>query len=160
MQSAVKLYSAYGERPDNPGLDFHENDGMTRQSFRDECNVNMIMDRFIATGVFPLPKLQPRYGSLIGLDLHDLMDQVADAGEAFDALPAKLRDRFNNDPQQFVEFVLDPTNADELIRMGLAEAKPAQQGEGSTGEGKPPTSSPSEPEQGKKTVAPDKPGTT
>ena len=35
-------------------------------------------------------------------------------------LPAKVRDRFKNDPGQFLEFATDPSNVDELVKMGLA----------------------------------------
>ena len=45
--------------------------------------------------------------------------------KAFDALPAELRERFENDPGKFVEFCLDPKNKDEAVELGLAVPSPA-----------------------------------
>lgn len=145
-------------------MTFDPAEARTQQSFKDECDPNKIMERFVHTGTMPLPTIEPRYGNIIGVDMHDLLNQVADAEEAFEALPAKLRDRFSNDPQAFVEFVLDPDNLDELVKMGLAEKKPARQGEAPLQGGQEPTRAPgatSAPTATPpKNVAPDQTGTT
>ena len=47
------------------------------------------------------------------------------AQEQFAALDAAVRSRFDNDPAKFLEFTADPANADEMVKMGLAVAKPA-----------------------------------
>jgi len=36
------------------------------------------------------------------------------------ALDARTRERFDNDPGAFVDFCLDPSNLEELRKMGLA----------------------------------------
>ena len=43
--------------------------------------------------------------------------------ESFDLLPPEIRERFNNDPRKFFEFVTDVNNQDEIIKMGLAVDK-------------------------------------
>ena len=35
-------------------------------------------------------------------------------------LPPEIRERFNNDPRKFFDFVTDVNNQDEIIKMGLA----------------------------------------
>lgn len=46
--------------------------------------------------------------------------QIKNAADAqFALLPAHLRARFENDQRQFLAFVHDPKNADEMIKMGL-----------------------------------------
>ncbi len=35
-------------------------------------------------------------------------------------MDAKIRARFHNSPQEFLEFFADPANADEAVRLGLA----------------------------------------
>ncbi|RYF32309.1 MAG: hypothetical protein EOO38_31115, partial [Cytophagaceae bacterium] len=44
----------------------------------------------------------------------------------FDALPAKIRDRFNNDPSRFLAFCENPENEAELVQLGLRDAKPEE----------------------------------
>lgn len=36
------------------------------------------------------------------------------------ALPAQVRAKFSNDAAEFLDFVQNPKNADELVAMGLA----------------------------------------
>lgn len=40
-------------------------------------------------------------------------------------LPAKVRSRFENDPQKFLEFCSDPKNRDEAVSLGLIMSAPA-----------------------------------
>lgn len=96
------------------------------QSERDECDINVIVERFGVTGVAPMPSRLPKYGDFEGIfDFQSAMAVVIDAQSAFMDLPAKVRARFSNDPQEFLQFVEDPNNADELVRLGLAEQVPA-----------------------------------
>ena len=46
------------------------------------------------------------------------------AEEAFNAMPAEVRDRFQNDPGRFLEFANDASNYDEALKMGLAIKRP------------------------------------
>lgn len=36
--------------------------GLTRQSFKDECDVNRIVDTYARTGIIPAQRLEPHYG--------------------------------------------------------------------------------------------------
>lgn len=93
-----------------------------KQSFKAECDVNNIVRHFQQTGEFAhLALSSPSFGDVTGLEFGEMMDFVAKAQASFDALPAELRRRFSNDPQEFVEFVQDPANSDELVRLGLAK---------------------------------------
>lgn len=47
------------------------------------------------------------------------MNTVAQAQQMFDAMPAHVRNRFANDPKQFLEFTHNPKNAEEMKAMGL-----------------------------------------
>lgn len=95
--------------------------GKAKQSFRDECDVNVIMKRFAVSGVLPnAGRLPPEYGDVTGLDFQTMLNQVVAAQAAFQALPAVVRRRFGNDPKEFVDFCSDRGNMDEVARMGLA----------------------------------------
>lgn len=105
----------------------------TKQEFTEECDINYIMKRFINSGydptVLPLPSRPGRYGDFTDMpdSYHAALNYVADTKSEFMKLPAELRSRFDNDPQLFLNFVMDPANSDELIRLGLAEAAVATQ---------------------------------
>lgn len=40
--------------------------------------------------------------------------------KSFMTLPASVRERFANDPGEFLKFAEDPANLDEMVDMGLA----------------------------------------
>lgn len=97
---------------------------MCKQSFKDECDVNKIVKRFETSGMLPVVEgREPEFFDCTGLDFHRMMDVVAGAQARFDALPAHVRKRFANDPQEFVEFAQSPENRSELVKMGLTEER-------------------------------------
>lgn len=97
--------------------------GRTRQEFKAECDVNVLMRRYQRTGVLPGDPSAMRYGDFTVLpNFLEAMNTVARANEAFAALPAHVRKRFGNDPGEYVDFVSDPENIEEVRRLGLAKA--------------------------------------
>lgn len=95
-----------------------------KQEFKDECDINKLMKRYKATGLFPqFPGQEPRYVSNIGMpDYQEALHIVMAAQDQFSGLNSDLRKRFDNDPAKFLAFVNDPANADELVKLGLREA--------------------------------------
>lgn len=92
----------------------------TKQSFSDETNINNIMANFIKTGLLEyVNKHEPQYGDVSGLDFQTAMNTVALGREMFDELPASIRERFSNDPARFLDFVDDPANDEEAIKLGI-----------------------------------------
>lgn len=111
----------------------------TKQSFRDECDINNILRQFNVTGQLPIDGVQPQYGDFSGItDYQSALNAVMEAQDSFLALPAKIRAKFDNDPALFVDFASDEANRDELKAMGLLRQETAQAV----------VSSPSEPETG------------
>lgn len=97
----------------------------TKQSMKDECDVNNILKRYQKTGLLPVatgPGGDYIDVSAVG-EYQESLNTVIRAQEAFAALPSGVRARFSNDPAQFLSFVGDPKNADELVKLGLAEKK-------------------------------------
>ena len=109
-------------------ISFEGETSMTQQEFAAECDINNIMAKYDAAGVDAADLLQDvlqngRFGDCTLYDeFHASMNFVAEAGEAFDALPAKLRARFDNDPAKLLRFLDDKENTDEAIRLGLLPA--------------------------------------
>lgn len=98
------------------------------QEQKDECDINVILKRFEKTGVLPeMIKSQPHYGDFSSVpDFQAAQNIVAHANEQFAALDAHIRKRFGNDPAEFLAFASDPSNQDEMIRLGLATRKPQE----------------------------------
>lgn len=94
---------------------------LTQQQFKEEADINTIVDRFLRSGVMPTPVNMPQYVDYEGVfDFQSAMNVVRQADENFMRLDAKVRSRFNNSPQEFLEFFANPDNAQEAIRLGLA----------------------------------------
>lgn len=100
---------------------FAEGESKTLQSEKENCDINVIVRRFRVTGELPVRAAMATYGDFEGIfDFQSAMNAVREAQESFDALPAEVRKRFHNDPQEFVEFCSEKENLPELRKMGLA----------------------------------------
>ncbi|AXL15302.1 internal scaffolding protein [Microviridae sp.] len=109
------------------GIKFDPSTSMTKQSFRDECDINKIMAKFQRTGAIDhFAKHAPQYGDATAIELQDALNVVANANTMFEELPATIRKKFENDPQQFLDFVQDEGNAAEMIELGLRDDNRAQ----------------------------------
>lgn len=110
--------------------DYHPSRSLTSQSDAADCDMNVIMSRYLKTGLLPQSRASAFYGDASALPDYQQAQQILiDAQLAFESLPSKLRDRFNNSPEKFLEFMSDTDNRDEMERLGLLkpteEAVPA-----------------------------------
>jgi len=97
-----------------------EDASRTQQHFKDETDINNILRQFNITGQLPTKAISPRYGDFTNIgDYHSALNQVIAAEDEFMTLPATLRARFDNDPQELIEFLNNPENKDEAIKLGL-----------------------------------------
>ena len=80
---------------------FFNDESLTRQEFKDECDLDLMLKRF---------KRTPE-------------GRAALANASFMALPAIVRRRFDNDSAQFLDFILNPANIEEARSLGLAKPK-------------------------------------
>lgn len=102
-------------------------ESLTHQEFREECDINTIIDRF---GIGENPIESQVWVTNVDIECapdnyQDVMNQLNAARDQFMSLPAKVRSQFDNDPARFVDFVSDPSNGDEMVRLGLAAVRPA-----------------------------------
>lgn len=130
MSSSIFLRTPYNydmsKVSDETGL-VCDDPSLTQQQFADEADINNIVDRFMKTGHLPSPVSMPQYIDYEGVfDFQSAMNVVRQADENFMRMDAKVRARFHNSPQEFLEFFANPDNADEAVRLGLAvpTAKP------------------------------------
>lgn len=103
---------------------------LTRQEFKDECDLQKIIARFSQSpeGLEALQKasefVSGRFDDVSEVvDYRTALDQIKRAEEAFMRLPVDLRKRFDHDPAGFLDFVDDPKNVDELRTLGLLNSK-------------------------------------
>lgn len=93
---------------------------LAQQQFKEECDINTIVERFHLTGEVPQLTELPKYADFEGVfDFQSAMNAVRQAQETFMSLPAKLRARFDNDPQKFVAFTNDDENLPEARKLGI-----------------------------------------
>lgn len=98
---------------------------MTQQNFKRECDINVIMQRYLegdAPLVDPLKvrSSEPLFGDFSDIpDLQTAQNKLIEANDMFMQLNSNIRLRFNNDPLEFVAFVQNPDNEDELRELGI-----------------------------------------
>lgn len=90
-------------------------------SFAKDCDVNEIMAKFARTGeINHLSKTSGQYidASEFG-DFQEAANTVSRANSEFNALPALIRERFNQNPSELISFLQDPSNIEEAAKLGL-----------------------------------------
>ena len=104
-----------------------EEPSLAQQHFKDECDINNILRQFNITGLLPESPLSPRYGDFSGIgDYHTALNRVIAAQDEFEALPAQIRARFDNDPSKLIEFLDDDNNRPEAEALGLVDKAAAE----------------------------------
>jgi phage internal scaffolding protein len=103
-----------------------EDVSLTKQAFKEDCDINHIFKKWKKDGILThVNKYQGRYDDVSGIQSYqDSLNQIMAAEEAFMSLPASIRSKFKNDPGEFLDFAMDEKNFDEMVKMGLAKAKP------------------------------------
>jgi len=101
---------------------------LTHQAFKQECDINHILAKYRKSGIINhVNKFQGNYTNLPNVsDYHEAMNATIAAEEAFQTLPAAIRDRFTNDPALFLEFAHNPQNLPEMEKMGLTSPSYAE----------------------------------
>jgi len=92
----------------------------TQQHHKDECDINVILERFGKTGQVPVNAISGQYGDFSGVhDYHTALNAIIASENEFAALPAQIRNRFQNDPSNLIEFLDNPKNKAEAESLGL-----------------------------------------
>jgi phage internal scaffolding protein len=122
---AVKIKNAYtvSERV------VTENKGptLTKQEFKKDTDLNVIMRKFQVTGALDHVTMHSgNYGDASPLDYHQAKTIIANANSMFEDLPSNIRNRFDNQPEKFLEFVQTESNYDEAKELGIQLAPELQ----------------------------------
>lgn len=113
------------ERSDQNGTEITE-PSLTQQSMTEQADINWIVHNFMPTAL-PQNVRIPMSGDFTELtDYREALHQIHEAENSFMQMPAELRSRLKNDPQQFIDYCADPKNLEEMRKLGLAVPAPKE----------------------------------
>lgn len=109
-----------------PRLSISCKGGVTQKHYRSQCDINSIVDKARRTGlVTHVNSKKAFYGDVSGVpDYQTALSLVQNANDKFMALPARVRDRFMNNPANLLDFLSKNENRDEAVKLGLIEPLP------------------------------------
>lgn len=109
------------------GIEFVQ-PSQTIQSEKEGTTIDYYLKKYAATGILGDPEsaMNMQYGDFTDApDFETAQNRVVQATAYFEALPAKLRDRFGNDVREMMAFLSKEENREEAEKLGLLEAMPA-----------------------------------
>jgi len=93
----------------------------TQKHYKNDVNMTNIIKKYQQSHIAPPLSKPGKY-----LDFREFPRTFSQALEAldavqdtFDALPSEVRSKFRNNPQELLDFVSDPQNKEEGIKLGL-----------------------------------------
>ena len=93
---------------------------LTEQHHKDDCDMHFIMRKFEKTGqIEHLNTIKPVYADLLAQpSFEQQVNSIAQMTEAFNTAPAKVRERFGNNPGEWLEWLSNPDNRKEIEDYG------------------------------------------
>lgn len=116
-----------------------------RQSFKDEVDINRVLQRYASTGLAPVPRGQPMFADVSAMvDLKSALDLVSDMQAKVRQLPVEARTLFNENPEDFERILNEGPIEANLRKLGFLppEAAESVDREAVDGEATPPTGNP------------------
>lgn len=119
----MKLRDNVSPAPKPWDIDCSNDPALTKQEFRDDCDVNVIIARCLKTGL-PLPSqvVGPLFADVSEVGSYtDCVRRVKAAEDSFMNLPASIRTEFRNEPSLLIAFLADPANLPKAMDLGLVD---------------------------------------
>lgn len=112
------------EHSNQHGIEFLD-EHLTVQDDVEASDINTIVRIFGVTGEVPHGRIAALTGDFTDLptDYHTAQNLVLEAQNIFMELPSQQRDRFQNDPGQFLDFIHNSSNYDEAVKLGFIPPK-------------------------------------
>lgn len=120
------IKSANNRGPRSVQALFCKDESKTVQSEEKSANINNIFAQIEKTGmiVMPVSKAQALVGDFSNpMSYQEMKDLVLKGLDAFMTLPAKIRERFQNDPDTWLKWMDNKDNLDEMIALGVLTRK-------------------------------------
>lgn len=120
MSQEIRFKHRYGNNP-RVTITF-TGQGRTKQSFKEECDINNLMAKYLRTGRMEhVNQALPRFECVSGHDFQSAQNLIANAASMFEDIPSTIRARFDNDPGKLLDWVHDPKNAQEATALGFLD---------------------------------------
>lgn len=117
----MRFKTIYDTVHEKEGIKFSQ-PSMTIQSEKDNCDINVIMNRYATCGT-PLPirqDVEPVYADVAELgDYMENFQRCKQAEEMFNALPSALRKELDNNPANLLPFIQNEDNKERCYEYGL-----------------------------------------
>lgn len=123
--------TAYNAREEeHVGIKFVQ-PSMAQQHFKQESDVNYIVNRYLQTGQWEnVSERPPVYADMSAfdgdIDLIRAYEAVERAEDGFMRLPSDLRKKLDNDPSKLESWLSDESNRADAVKFGLFSAPPPQ----------------------------------
>lgn len=102
----------------------------TKQAMREATDINKIVARGRQVGYLPPMSRPPVYGDVSEVPSYEeAFNRVVAAQEAFQRLPAQVRDALGHDPKNLVPFLKDEKNREAAEKYGLLKPREKQTNE-------------------------------
>lgn len=96
----------------------------TQQQFKEDADINVIVERFGITGDWPENFNMPTAEVFVEtMDFQTAQNAIVAAREEFQRLPAQTREQFDNDPHKLMRFLEDPDNRVKAEKLGLVNPR-------------------------------------
>ncbi len=110
--------SAYFGKHGKPEERQYKLHGKTKQSQKDECDINMLLERYQRNASLGhLEKYGGQYGNYAEYDFENHVTKIAEMNTIFEQLPAEVKKDFGQSTNKFFEFVTNPENAERLPEL-------------------------------------------
>lgn len=97
----------------------------TLQSEKNDADINVIVKRFGVTNTLPILTKFPTFQEFRDVfDFQSAANVIRSAVLSFERLPAEVRKRFGNSPQEFLTFMGKEDNIEEKRKLGLVPKEP------------------------------------
>lgn len=100
--------------------------GRTKQSMKDECDINLIVATYVKTGFLShVAKGLPTYVDVSELtDYRSALEHVRSVEDYFKGFPALVRAHFGNDAVAFMEYLETDPSREDMEEIGLMVLAP------------------------------------
>lgn len=100
--------------------DYTQEPSLTKSEFKDECDINNVVARALRTGVLPGVDREALYGDFSEVtDYATAQVKIAEAKQSFEQLPSDIKEQFDNDVTKLLDWIDNPDNEEEAIKLGL-----------------------------------------
>lgn len=100
-------------------------ESMVRQAFKDECDINRILERYKSTGLTPVNRREPMFADVSMLtDLKSALDLLEERRHVMRKLPREARELLRKDPEAFFGALDNVTVREDLVKLGVLAPEP------------------------------------